>query len=180
MEEMKRLKRELVYTGTILKFYKDTIQTPKGNIVHWDFIGHNGASAVVPVLEDGRILMVKQYRNALDRIALEIPAGARDTVNEPTLECARRELEEETGYESSDLEFLISLRTAIAYCDELIDVYVAKNLKASCQQLDEDEFVEVCAYELDELIQMIYNGTIQDAKTVAALMAYKVKYGIEK
>ncbi len=176
MDSMKRIKRELVYTGTILKFYKDTIETPTGRIVYWDFIGHNGAAAIVPVLEDGKILMVKQYRNALDRMTLEIPAGARDTINEPTLDCAIRELEEETGYASVDLEFLLSLRTAIAYCDELIDVYVAKNLKVSKQNLDEDEFVEVKAYEIDELIQMIYDGTIQDAKTVAALMAYKVKY----
>ena len=87
-----------------------------------------------------------------------------------------RELEEETGYRSDNLELLITLRTAIAYCNELIDVYVARDLIPSKQHLDEDEFLDVEEYTLDELCQMIYQGTIQDAKTVAAIMAYKAKY----
>ena len=74
-EEFKRLDRKLVYHGTIIDYYRDTIQVPNGNIAEWDFIGHKGAAAVVPVREDGKLLMVRQWRNALDRYTLEIPAG---------------------------------------------------------------------------------------------------------
>ena len=83
-DEFKRLKRDLVYKGAIVDFYKDTIQVPNGNIVEWDFIRHQGAAAVVPVREDGRLLMVRQYRNALDRYTLEIPAGGLNGADEPT------------------------------------------------------------------------------------------------
>lgn len=141
MEEIKRLNRELVYKGAIIDMYQDTVQIPNGNIAKWDFIGHKGAAAVVPVTEDGRILMVKQYRNALDRMTLEIPAGGRDGADEPFIACAARELEEETGYRSEDLEFLISIQTTVAFCNERIDVFVARNLKKTSQHLDEDEFV---------------------------------------
>ena len=97
-EEFKRLNRELVYKGSIIDFYKDTVQVPDGNVVKWDFIKHQGAAAVLPVREDGKILMVRQYRNALDRYTLEIPAGGLNGADEPTKEAAARELSEETGY----------------------------------------------------------------------------------
>ncbi|MEG0108296.1 MAG: NUDIX hydrolase, partial [Lachnospiraceae bacterium] len=99
-EEIKRVGRTLVHRGAIIDMYCDTIRLPDEHIVKWDYIHHNGAAAVVPVMEDGRILMVRQYRNALDRYTLEIPAGALDYVEEPGLQCASRELEEETGYRS--------------------------------------------------------------------------------
>ena len=89
---------------------------------------------------------------------------------------ASRELEEETGYRSDDLEWLITLRTTVAFCNERIEVYVAKNLIPSKQHLDEDEFIDLKAYSMDELKEKIFNGEIEDAKTVASLMAYAVKY----
>ena len=110
--------------------------------------------------------MVRQYRNALERYTLEIPAGALDEEGEPGFKCAARELEEETGYKSEELEWLITLRTTVAFCNEKIEVYVAKNLIPSKQQ----------AYSLDELKEKIFTGEIEDAKTVASLMAYAVKY----
>ena len=91
---------------------------------------------------------------------------------------AARELEEETGYASGDLELLLSLRTTVAFCNEKIDIYVAKNLIKTQQHLDEDEYLNVGAYTLTELEELIFDGKIQDSKTIAALMAYKVKYGI--
>jgi ADP-ribose pyrophosphatase len=127
-------------------------------------------------MEDGKILLVKQFRNALDRITLEVPAGKLDYVGEPRIECARRELEEETGYRSDHLEYLLSVNTTVALCNELIEIYVADHLIPSKQHLDEDEFVDVQAYELDELCDMIYKGEICDSKTVAAILAYKDRY----
>ena len=177
MEEFKRLKRELKYKGAIVDMYCDTIAVPNGHIAHWDFIHHNGAAAVVPVTDDGKILMVRQYRNALERYTLEIPAGGLQTPDEPKSQCASRELEEETGYRSDHLEFLISINTTVALCDELIEVYVARDLIPSHQHLDEDEYVEVKAYSLDELCQMIFAGELRDGKTVASILAYRVKYG---
>lgn len=177
-EEFKRLERTLKYEGSIINFYKDTVLVPNGNIVHWDFIGHKGAAAVVPVMEDGRILMVRQYRNALDRYTLEIPAGGLDSKDEPFIDCSMRELEEETGYKTdkSNMEFLISIRTTVAFCDEKIEVYVAKNLQPSVQHLDEDEFINVKPYTVEELCEKIYAGEIEDSKTIASIMAYKNKY----
>ena len=176
MEKYERLDRTLVYKGVIIDFYQDTIKVPNGNIVKWDFIGHKGAAAVVAVNEDGKLLMVRQYRNALDRETLEIPAGALDSVDEPTHVAAARELEEETGYKAGKLELLIKLRTTVAFCNEKIDVYLATDLQPSKQNLDDDEIINVELHDIDELVQMIYDCKIEDSKTVAALMAYKNKF----
>ena len=175
-ERVERLKRELKYQGTILKIYEDTV-IANGHEAHWDFIHHDGAAAVLPVTDDGKILMVRQYRNALDRETLEIPAGKLDDPKEPKIQCAYRELEEETGYRSEHLEYLMSLNTTVAFCDEAIDIFVARDLIPSHQHLDEDEVTEVEAWELKDLLQLIYEGKMTDGKTVAAISTYAVKYG---
>ena len=175
-EEIRRTGRELAYKGTILDVYVDHMEFANGNTADWDFIHHDGAAAVVPVMDDGRILMVRQYRNALERNTLEIPAGKLDAPDEPGLTCASRELEEETGYRSENLEWLLTLRTTVAFCNERIEIFVAKNLIPSHQHLDEDEFVDVKAYPLDELKGMIFSGRIEDSKTIAAILAYEAKY----
>lgn len=176
-----REKRELVYKGAILNVYADFIKMPDGRTAKWDFIEHRmGAAAIVPVLADGRILMVRQYRNALDRETLEIPAGARDSVTEDTSICAQRELEEETGYSCAKIEKLLELKSTVAFCNEFIDVYLATGLTEGEQKLDEDEFIDICIYELEELCGMIYGGEIQDAKTVAGILAYANKIGNNK
>lgn len=174
MEKYERLERNLVHKGILFDYYQDKIKVPNGNIATWDFIGHKGAAAVVAVNAEGKLLMVRQYRNALDRETLEIPAGGLE--GEPTDVAAARELEEETGYKAGKLEFLISIYTTVAFCNEKIDIYLATNLVPSKQHLDEDEFINVEVYDIDELAQMIYDGKIQDGKTVSALMAYKNKY----
>lgn len=167
--------RELKYTGTILKFYEDTV-IANGHEERWDFIHHDGAAAVVAVADDGKLLMVRQYRNALKRETLEIPAGKLDDPNEPKIECAYRELEEETGFRCEKLEYLMSLNTTVAFCDEAIDIFVARNLIPSQQNLDEDEVINVEAWELKDLEELIWNGKMTDAKTVAAITAYARKY----
>ena len=145
-----RLDRQLKYQGTILKIYEDTV-IANGHEAHWDYIHHDGAAAVVPVTGDGKILMVRQFRNALDRETLEIPAGKLDAPGEPKIDCAYRELEEETGFRTEDMEYLISVNTTVAFCDEAIDIFVAKNLIPSHQHLDEDEFLRVEYYPVDEM-----------------------------
>lgn len=170
-----RVDRQLKYTGTILKIYEDTV-IANGHEAHWDFIHHDGAAAVVAVDDDGKLLMVRQYRNALDRETLEIPAGKLDAPGEPKIECAYRELEEETGYRCEHLEYLMSLNTTVAFCDEAIDIFLARNLIPSSQHLDEDEVINVERWELKDLEELIYTGKMTDAKTVAAIMAYARKY----
>lgn len=162
-----------MYKGSILDIYKDTMEFANGHTEEWDFVSHRmGAAAVLPVLPDGRIIMVRQYRNALERETLEIPAGCRDYAGEDTMLTAARELEEETGYRSDNISFLISLKTTVAFCDELVDVYLAKDLTPGRQMLDDAESIDVEIYTFEELSDMIYSGKIQDSKTVAAIMAY--------
>ena len=139
-------------------------------------VHHDGAAAVVPVMDDGRLLMVRQYRNALERYTLELPAGKLDDPKEEGIVCAARELEEETGYRSDKLEWLITLRTTVAFCDERIEIFTAHDLIPTSQDLDEDEYIDVKAYTLDELKKKIFSGEIEDSKTIAAIMAYAVKY----
>lgn len=174
-DRAERINRELVHKGAIIDLNRDTMKLPDGRIEYFDFIYHKGAAAVLPVLEDGRILMVRQYRNAVDQYTLEIPAGGKNGVDEPTLDCAYRELEEETGYytDKSNLKLLISLYTTVAFCNEKIDIYVAKNLTKTAQHLDDDEYIDVECYTLDELTEKVLNGEIVDAKTIAAIMSYK-------
>lgn len=177
MEEFKRIKRELIANGAIIDYYQDTMQIPNGNVAKWDLIDHKGAAAVVAVREDGKLLMVRQYRNALERETIELPAGGLNSREEPTDVAAMRELEEETGYVCDRVELLSSIYTTVAFCNEKIDIYVAKDLKPGKQHLDEDEFINVEAYSVEELKQMIYECKIQDAKTICGIMTYAAKYG---
>jgi len=177
MEEYKRLKRDLVAKGVIIDYYQDTMQIPNGNVAKWDLIDHKGAAAVVAVRGDGKLLMVRQYRNALERETLEIPAGGLNGRGEPTKDAAVRELEEETGYTCDHAELLNSIYTTVAFCNEKIDIYLARDLKNGRQHLDEDEMLEVEAYSLEELKQMIFEGKIQDSKTICGILTYAAKYG---
>lgn len=173
MSEIKRLSRTLVKHGSILDFYQDEMQVKNGKVEIWDMIEHRlGAAAVVPVLPSGDILLVRQFRPAIDRYTWELPAGSRDAVDEDMEVCAKRELKEETGFISNEWSRLLSLRTTVAFCNERVDVFMAKNIqKVSSQQLDDAEEIELKAFTKSELIDMIYSGTLQDGKTVSGLLA---------
>jgi ADP-ribose pyrophosphatase len=173
--EFQRLGREEIYNGRVIRVVKDKLLLPNGKEADWDLVQHNGAAAVVAIDDEGKILLVHQYRNAANTVTLEIPAGTLEKGEDP-LVCAKRELEEETGFKTDDFEFLIRFYTAIGFCDEMIHIYVAKGLKPSRQNLDEDEFVTVESYSLDELFDMIYSGKIIDAKTISSILAYAHKY----
>lgn len=182
MSDIKRTDRTLVAHGSIIDYYKDTMQFPNGNIEKWDTIDHRGAAAMMAVREDGKILLVRQYRNALERETIEIPAGGLNVIDgkkEPTREAAIRELEEETGYIANDeqVELLASIYTTVAFCNEKIDIYIARGLsRQGKQHLDENEYVNVEAYSLEELLDKVYRCEIQDSKTVCAIMVYAKKY----
>ena len=170
-----RLERIEVAKGAIITYCHDKIKVPNGHICEYDFIKHQGAAAILPVLDDGRFLLVRQYRNALDRFTLEIPAGGLDGPDEPTMDAAVRELAEETGYTSDKVSFLISIYPTVAYGNEKIDIYLAEELKKGERNLDEDEFINVEAWSIEDLSELIFSGQIQDAKTIAAAMAYSYK-----
>ncbi len=174
-EHMKRVQRELKYKGKILDFYADTMQAPDGTTVVWDYLHHNGAAAVVPVNDDGKIFMVSQYRAGIEKESLEIPAGCLNP-GEDRKTAAARECEEEIGYRCSKIELLLKFHSAFAYCDEYIEIYCATGLVKTKQHLDEDEFLEVRTYTVEELISMIFAGEITDSKTIAAILAYKEFY----
>ena len=168
--------KEDIYNGRILHVEKWKVTCPNGREAAREIVVHMGAAAVVPVFENGDTLLVRQHRVAVDRVTLEIPAGGLNGADEPPMLAAARELEEETGYHSENLTHLLSLRTTVAFCNEKIEIYVAQDLKPTHQHLDEDEFIDVYAYSVDELCEMIYSGKIEDGKTIAAIMSYKAKY----
>ena len=174
LERPERIGRKLIQYGAIVDIYQDRMQLPDGSEENFDFIKHKGAAAVIPIMEDGRIIMVRQYRNAIDSYTLEIPAGGLNGADEPTRIAAHRELEEETGYytDIENVEFLLTLYTTVAFCNEKIDIYVARNLRKTQQHLDDDEFIDVEIYTPDELTQMVFDGKIVDAKTIAGIMSY--------
>jgi ADP-ribose pyrophosphatase len=172
----KRLKRDMIHKGRIIDYYNDTIEINGGKQTTFDFIGHRGASAMIPVDQDGKILMVRQYRNAIDNYTLEIPAGGLNS-GEDNRTCAIRECEEETGYKAGEVHHLIDVFTTVAFSNEKICIYYTTDITPSKQNLDEDEFVSIERYSLEELTKMILNGEIPDAKTVAGILAYKAKIG---
>lgn len=175
MGAFKRLDRTLAYEGKILKVYTDRVEV-NGRESNWDYVHHNGGAAVVPVTEEGKILMVRQWRNALDRYTLELPAGALEK-GELGVACVARELEEETGYCSKNIEWLVSTNSWLAFTNELVEIFVARDLVPSKQKFDEEESIELEEYTMEELKKMVFSGEIKDSKTVAGILAYAVKYG---
>lgn len=178
MNPYKRVNRNLVHKGSIIDYYSDTIEI-NGGQKHssFDFIDHKGASAMIPVDQDGNILMVRQYRNAIDDYTLEIPAGGLNK-GEDNLTCAIRECEEETGYRAGEVYHLIDVYTTVAFSNEKIGIYYTTGIKPSKQNLDEDEFVSIEKHSLEEITNLIFNGAIKDAKTIAGILAYKTKMGL--
>lgn len=171
-----RVGRRLVRHGAVIDDYIDTVSLPDGRTEDWDYIDHVGAAAVVAVRDDGKILMVRQWRNPIQDEMLEIPAGKLNYRGEPSIEAAGRELEEETGYKCDHLIPLLQFRSTVAFCGEKIDIFLAQHMSKGEQHLDDDEFLNVEAWDLDQLLDMIYNGTIQDGKTIAGILAYSCRY----
>ena len=167
------LTKEDIYDGVILHVEKWQAQLPNGAIGVREMIRHVGASAVVPVDEEGNVYMVRQYRSPIGRHTLEIPAGKLESKSEDRLEAAKRELKEETGLEASEWVKLVDVTPAAAYTDEVISVYLARGLTMGEAHPDEDEFLNVIKMPLDELCEWAATGKLNDSKTLCGLLLAK-------
>ncbi|MGG7077648.1 NUDIX domain-containing protein [Clostridium sardiniense] len=165
----KIIKEELKYEGNFLKFVSIDVELPDGNKGNRDVIRHPGASAVLAFLDDETVLLVEQFRVALNRVLLEIPAGKLEKGEDPKI-CAYRELEEETGYKSENIEHLGTIATGAGFTDEQIHIYKATNLYKGVKGGDDDEFIEAKPYKIKEVKEMIKDGRIIDTKTISAFM----------
>jgi ADP-ribose pyrophosphatase len=165
-----------IYSGRIFDVFLEKIVLPNGMIKDREVIRHPGAAAMVPLLGDGRVILIKQYRHAVDRFLWEIPAGTLERGENP-LECARRELVEEIGYSAATLEKITEILPAPGYTDERIHIFIATDLTAAPQDLDEDEVLEIEPIPFDRAIEMIGQGHIQDAKTIVGLMVCRQRRG---
>ena len=164
----KRVDGRTIFEGKVLTLQHDNIELPDGNHAKREVVRHQGAVAVVPVLSDGRVIMVRQYRYPIAKAILEIPAGKLDAGEQPE-DCALRELEEETGYTGS-ISKLTAIHTTPGFSDELIHLYIARDLQKREQKLDHDEFLAVEILRPDELGALMRSGELSDAKSLVALM----------
>ena len=159
-----------IFDGVILHVFKDTVKLPNGNSATREVIRHVGAVGVIPVTDDGKVIVERQFRYPLNRAITEIPAGKLDSFTEDRLSAAKRELEEETGYTAKEWINMGDYYPTPAYCDERITLYLAKGLALGQRHLDEDEFLNFEAVPLETLVEQVMDGTITDGKTQVAIL----------
>jgi ADP-ribose pyrophosphatase len=158
-----------LYNGKIFNVALEKVTLPNGVIKDREVVRHPGAAAMVPLLDDGNVVLVKQHRHAVNNYLWEIPAGTLEPDEEP-LACAGRELIEETGYEANNFDKLTEILPAPGYTDESIHIFLATGLNAVGQKLEDDEILTVQPTPFDKAIEMIKTGEIQDAKTIVGLL----------
>lgn len=169
--DIRRTDRRLVRKGVLCNYYEDTVAFASGQKAKWDYIDFYGAAGVVAVRPDGKILFVRQFRACVDKISLELPAGGRNTPDEPFEETAARELREETGYEAGQLIYLTTVHTAPAYTNDRMALYLAKDLHGPYGQcLDSGEYLHIEAYTPEEALRMVRDGEIWCATTVCGIL----------
>ena len=162
----KILKEKLIYKGSFLDILNVDVKLPNGKSYSRDVVRHPGATAIIAFLDDENIILVEQFRLPLNKKILEIPAG-KINKNEDIKECAKRELQEETGYIAGNLEYLGCIATAPGFCDEIIYLYKATNLTLGSKNEDEDEFTNVKIMNINKVKEMIKKGEIIDGKTIS-------------
>lgn len=175
MEDFKNLTEvktasEEIFDGVILHVFKDSVQLPNGNPATREVIRHVGAVGVIPLTDDGKVIIERQFRYPLNRVITEIPAGKLDSFTEDRLSAAKRELEEETGYTAKEWISMGDYFPTPAYCDERITLYLARGLEQGKRHLDEDEFLNFEAVPLSDLLQDVMDGRITDGKTQVAIL----------
>lgn len=159
--------REELLQGRFLHVVRDTVRLPNGNSATREFVLHPGAVAVVPLLDDGRLVLERQYRHAAGQVVIEIPAGKLDA-GEGALACGQRELLEETGYVAREWAYAFTVHPSVSYANEVLQVWFARGLEMRKAQLDQDEFVEVITATPEEFLGWCRDGSIIDSKTLAA------------
>ena len=163
-----------IYTGKVVTLNVDTVKLPNGVTIDLETIRHPGAAAVVPMKDDGTVVLIRQFRHAAGGFIYEIPAGKLSPGEDP-LHCAARELEEEVGYRAASFELLSSIFTAPGFADEVIHVYKATGLIKGRQQLDHDEVLEIVEMPLTAAMGKIVDGTIRDGKTIVGLQPVYIR-----
>ena len=162
----KVLNEKLIYKGSFIDVLNINVELPNGKNTSRDIIKHSGATAIIPFIDEENIILVEQFRLALNKNLLEIPAGKLDKGEEP-IKCAKRELQEETGYIANNLEYLGCMATAPGFCDEIIYLYKASDLTIGNKNEDDDEFTNVKIVNINKVKEMIKNGEIIDGKTIS-------------
>jgi ADP-ribose pyrophosphatase len=160
-----RIDSQIAYDGDFLKVQRDTVRLPDGRPTVREYIRHPGAVVILPLFDDGTVLLERQFRYPLDRVFIELPAGKIDP-NEDPLACAKRELQEETGYTATDWKFVCTIHNAIAYSDEHLDLFLARGLTAGERRLDDGEFLETITASVVDMLDWVRVGKITDVKTV--------------
>jgi ADP-ribose pyrophosphatase len=179
--EEKTINTQEIYSGKVVKLQLQEVELPNGKTAKREIIKHPGAVAIIAITAENKIVMVEQYRKALEKTIVEIPAGKLEKGEEPAT-CARRELEEETGYECDQLELLISFYTSPGFADEIVHLYIAKGLtkKEDSAALDEDEFVNLEELTLGEAVQYVKDHKICDAKTAFAVQYLQLQEALRE
>ena len=167
----KTINSKRIYEGKIIKVRIDTVELPDKKYSKREVVEHPGAVAILPITEDGHVILVNQFRKPIESILLEIPAGKLDN-NENPEDCARRELKEETGIVAKNLEFLMEFYTSAGFSNEKMYLYLAKELEYLEPSPDIDEFVEIVKIKIEDLIAMVHDGSITDCKTIIAALKY--------
>ncbi|MCP4627139.1 MAG: NUDIX hydrolase [bacterium] len=161
--------RQIIHRGRVYNLIRENVTLDNGVTTDMEFIEHPGATAIIPMFSDSRVLLLKQYRHSLREYIWEIPAGTLDP-KEEMIDCAKRELIEETGYSAEQWEKLGEITPVPGYSDERIHIYLASDLQPAEQNLDKDEIINVHKVKFSEAVEMIKNGDIQDAKSIAGLL----------
>ncbi|MCQ2548367.1 MAG: NUDIX hydrolase [Clostridia bacterium] len=169
--EEKTLDSKLIYDGAVVKLYKETV-TVEGGTATREIIKHGGAAVIIAQREDGKIAIERQFRKPANKVILELPAGKIDPGEEP-IDCAYRELREETGIRAENMEFLMKFYPALGYSSEMLYMYHATDLSMGARDLDDDESIDLEFYSLDELMEMINEGKIEDSKTLIGILWMK-------
>lgn len=177
MEHLKEktLEGEKVFTGKIINVRQDKVLLPNGETSIREVVEHPGASAIVPITDHGEVVLVRQWRYSIDRVSIEIPAGKLDSDEEP-LECAKRELQEETGFKAESWEPLVNFFNSPGFCDEALYIFLARKLTVTKASPESDEFVEPLVIPVKAALEMIDSGEIVDAKTIIGILQYARRF----
>lgn len=170
--EEKTMKTEKIYEGKILSLRIDTVELPDKKYSKREIIEHPGAVAIIPITDEGEVVLVKQFRKAVESVLLEIPAGKLEMGEEP-INCAIRELKEETGYTAKSLKYITEFYTSPGFSNEKMYLYIATGMEDGESEPECDEYIDVVRVKIEELVEMIYNGEIVDSKTIIGILVAK-------